>query len=275
MDMLNTKEFNGLAKGRYGYIVYNKNDIYVGRAVEKYGEYSESEVRLFKKVIKPGHCVLDIGANIGTHTLAFSRLVENGFVIAFEPQRIVFQTLCANMAINSVTNVDCKQLVISDKEGFANLPMLNYGIEGNYGGVRANESRGGERIRKTTIDNCLYGIDRIDFIKIDVEGMESDVLLGGRHLIQKHQPILYVENDQIDKSADLLKLIKSFGYRPYWHTPYLFNQHNIYGDHENIYPRIVSVNVLCMPLKFKKRVRGLIEAVDNNDHPFRRRSGTH
>ncbi|TFG83046.1 MAG: FkbM family methyltransferase, partial [Chromatiales bacterium] len=66
-----------LLEAGHGYVLYNKNDT-------------------------------DIGANIGTHTLALARLVgQQGLVFAFEPQRIVFQTLCANMALNSLDNVHC------------------------------------------------------------------------------------------------------------------------------------------------------------------------
>ena len=268
--------FNGVVKARYGYTVYNKNDIYVGKAIEKYGEYSEHEVFLFRKLCREGDVVLDIGANIGTHTLALSGIVGcRGRVIAFEPQRIVFQTLCANMALNSIENVDCKQLVIGASRGYAEIPEQDYSVEGNYGGVRANRSGRGERIKRVTLDDCLYWIDRLNFIKIDVEGMESDVIEGARHLIKSHKPIIYMENDQIEKSKNLLELIKSFGYKPYWHTPPLFNKNNFACDTENIYPNIVSVNMLCMPPNFKGRVRGLSEAVDNNFHPFRGKHGSY
>src|SRR4029079_8558912 len=86
--------FNRLRVCKYGLVLYNVNDHYVGRSFELYGEFSEGEVELFKQVIRPGDAVLDIAANIGAHTLVFARLAgEQGSVWAFEPQRVPFQTL--------------------------------------------------------------------------------------------------------------------------------------------------------------------------------------
>ena len=97
--------FNHLIEGRHGYVLYNVNDRYIGRSVENYGEWSPAETALFARFCRPGDYVVDVGANIGTHTLAFARLVgERGRVFAFEPQRMVAQVLAANAALNSLTN---------------------------------------------------------------------------------------------------------------------------------------------------------------------------
>ena len=93
--------FNRSAECRYGTLLFNQNDRFIGKSLELYGEYSEGEIDLFRQVVQPGTIVLEIGANIGTHTLFFARQVgHDGLVIAFEPQRLVFQCLCANMALN-------------------------------------------------------------------------------------------------------------------------------------------------------------------------------
>ena len=98
--------FNHLVEARHGYVLYNVNDRYVGRSVEHYGEWSPGETALFNQFCRPGHYVVDVGAHIGIHTLAFARLVgDRGRVFAFEPQRMVAQMLAANAALNSLTNV--------------------------------------------------------------------------------------------------------------------------------------------------------------------------
>src|SRR3954467_11045049 len=95
--------FNRLKSCRHGKMLYNVNDMYVGRSLDLYGEFSQGEVELFAKIVRSGDVVLDVGANIGAHTLFFAQSTAPlGGVIAFEPQRLVFQTLCANMAINSI-----------------------------------------------------------------------------------------------------------------------------------------------------------------------------
>ena len=114
--------FNALIKGKEGYIVYNKNDIYIGKAIEKYGEFSEHEIKLFDYLCHSGDIIIDIGANIGTHTLAFSRIVgDNGKVYAYEPQKIIFYTLCANVAINSITNIECKHQAVGNDTAYCTI----------------------------------------------------------------------------------------------------------------------------------------------------------
>ena len=87
---------NTIQRCRYGLMIYNRKDIYQGKSFENFGEYSEEESLLYKKFIKEGNTVYDIGANIGSFTLLFSRLVGNngGFVLALEPERHNFYTLC-------------------------------------------------------------------------------------------------------------------------------------------------------------------------------------
>ena len=114
--IINDEHFNAVVKGKYGYVVFNKNDRFIGQSIEKYGDYCEHEVALFKQICHPGNVVIDVGASIGPHTLALSRLVGNGGrVYAFEPQRIVFQTLCANIALNSITNVELLAQTLKDQ----------------------------------------------------------------------------------------------------------------------------------------------------------------
>lgn len=264
--IIDSKGFNAVVKGRYGYIIFNKNDVYVGKAVEKYGEYSEHEVKLFRRLCREGSIVVEIGANIGTHTLALSEIVgKTGRVYAYEPQRIVFQTLCANVALNSLENVECFQTAVSDENGFLFLPDIRYDIAGNFGGVEIDQSSDGNKVTVSTLDELL-DIPRLDFLKIDVEGMEQKVLKGAQNLLEKYHPILYVENDRPDKSKNLIELIRSFDYRLFWHSPPLFNKDNFAGETENIYPGIVSLNMLC--IHKSGNITGLREITDSDFHPW-------
>lgn len=79
-------EFNVVKECRHGKMIYNKNDMYIGRSLDRYGEYSEGEVDLFRQIVHQGDTVLEVGANLGAHTLALALLVgEGGCVHAFEP----------------------------------------------------------------------------------------------------------------------------------------------------------------------------------------------
>ena len=104
-EPLLTVGFNRLKACRHGWMLYNVNDIYIGRSLDLYGEYSEGEIALFRQFLRPGDVVVEIGAHIGTHTVFFAKTVgPTGVVFAFEPQRVVHQTLCANIALNSLSN---------------------------------------------------------------------------------------------------------------------------------------------------------------------------
>src|SRR4029450_34737 len=75
--LLESDGHNQLAKGRNGYYLYNTNDTYVGRAIEKYGEYGGQEARFLEKLCAAGDIVIEVGANIGAHTVVLARRVSS------------------------------------------------------------------------------------------------------------------------------------------------------------------------------------------------------
>jgi FkbM family methyltransferase len=270
--LLETGDFNQLAAGRDGYLLYNRNDQYIGRSIEQYGEFSALEMKLFAQVCTPGSVVIEVGANIGAHTVGLARLVgPQGRVLAFEPQRLPFQMLCANVALNSLDNVDCFWAALSSQDGFINVPDLNPRKEYNFGGVTLLGSQNGPRVACLTLDEYVT-LPKVDLVKIDVEGMETDVLGGGEGLLKRFKPLLYVENDRLEKSEALIRLIASFDYRMYWHLPPLFNPDNFFANQENAYPNVVSVNMLCVHRDSQIRTSGFQEVVDFSFHPLRRES---
>lgn len=266
--MLETAGFNQLRKARYGYTLYNKNDQYIGKAIENYGEFSESEAILFKSLVQKSDIVIEVGANIGTHTLVFSEIVgERGRVFCFEPQRVIFQTLCANLALNSVTNVEAFWMASGKEEGFLTIPDLDYNLDFNYGGISVDQFPNGSKVRIAKLDDVIQ-VGRVKLIKIDVEGMEQEVLEGATRLISQCRPILYVENDRVAKSESLLHTIDSMGYTMYWHLPLLYNPNNFDGNLENLYPGIMSINVLCIPKEIPNELQepAFIKITDFTKH---------
>src|SRR5947199_9441604 len=121
-----TEGFNHLKDCRHGRMLYNVNDAYVGRSLDLYGEYCEGEIELFKQLVRPGDVVIEVGANIGAHTVWLARATSpGGAVIAFEPQRLAFQTLCANLALNDIVNALAYQQACGRKPGYIFVPVLD------------------------------------------------------------------------------------------------------------------------------------------------------
>ena len=86
---------------RRGTFMYTVNDAFIGRSLDLYGEWCDDEVHILGQILPQGAVAVDVGANIGTHPVGFARSVgPRGLVIALEPQRLVFQTLCGNVALN-------------------------------------------------------------------------------------------------------------------------------------------------------------------------------
>ncbi len=240
--------FNRLKKCRHGYMLYNINDTFIGQSLDLYGEYSEGEIEVFRELIHPGDIVLEVGANIGAHTIWFAQAcAPSGVVLAFEPQRIVYQTLCANVALNSIRNVVCHQVAVSDEEGELTIPVLDPMQPENFGGLELErpDDGDGEPVAVMTLDELPLQACRL--IKVDVEGMELKVLKGGRELIDRLKPVLYVENDRDDRALELARYIDSIGYDMYWHVPMLFNPDNYFKNPDNVFERVASKNMFCAP----------------------------
>jgi len=267
--IIDTDGFNTIVKARYGYFVFNKNDCYIGRSIEKYGEISESENTVYKSICREGDVVVEVGSNIGVHTLPIAQAVgKTGRVYAFEPVRIVFQTLCANLAINSIENVECFQSGASNEEGVIRIPDLDNHKDFNFGGVCIDKFKSGIKVPIVKLDNFLE-LTKLKLLKIDVEGMEQQVIQGAANIINKFKPVLYVENDRVEQSRDLIELIASFDYKMYWHMPTLFMPDNYAGDKEQLF-HIVSVNMFCVhkSADFNINVSKENEVTDSSFHPY-------
>jgi FkbM family methyltransferase len=234
---------------RHGLMLYPTNDAFIGRCLQAYGEYCPEEANAFRQLLKPGDVVVEAGANIGAHTVGLSQLVgPTGQVFAFEPQRRIFQILCANLALTGVTNVHARPQGLGQGSSTMWVSSPDLGAAANFGGVSLGSS-GREPVEIVTLDSLA--LQRLDLIKIDVEGMEERVLQGGIETIKRLRPKLYLENDAgddgIEKSASLIRMIRHLGYRLWWHLPALYSPVNFRDFAQNIFPRnVVSINMLCI-----------------------------
>lgn len=251
-------EFNRLTDTPHGQMLYNRNDTYIGRSIELYGEWSGGECRVFDAIVKPGMTVIEVGSNIGAHTVPLARSAgPQGVVYAFEPQRITFQTLCANLALNHLTNVVPYHAAAGDKPGSLLVPELKQDATNNFGGLGLGDHQAGFKVPVMTIDSLNPAA--CHFIKADVEGMEESALRGAEQTIRKFLPVVYVENDRPEKSESLVKYLVSLGYRLFIHNPQLFDPNNYKGNKENVFPNIASKNLLCVHQSKPANITGFPE----------------
>ena len=232
-------------------MIFDRADAYIGRSLDLYGEYVEQEVELYRKIVKPDFVVVEGGANIGALTLPLANLAgPSGKVYAFEPQRPIFHMLCGNLALNQIHNVDARLQGLGDKPGTLHLPEIEYSTEEyrNYGGFSLAPDGDGEPVEVVTIDSLK--LDRCDFIKLDVEGMEKQALEGAANTVARFRPLLYVENSHVhQKNRDaLLMLIKGLGYEFRPHSPSLFDKDNFRRNTTNEFLNYTNSNILCHPL---------------------------
>jgi FkbM family methyltransferase len=252
---------------RHGRLMFYRTDQYVGRSLDVYCEFSELEADLFAELLKPGAVAVDVGANVGAHTLRMAKAVgPAGMVHAFEPQRALYYMLCGNMALNECSQVHTYHAAVGSASGEVCVPIFDYASGGNFGGVSLAYGmwKEGEPVPVVTLDSLR--LKKCDFMKIDVEGMEREVLAGAEDLLAGHRPVLYVENDRPEKSTMLIQWILDRGYRLFWHLTPLFNPSNVAGKIDNVFPNIISVNMLGIAAERCGEIIGLREITSPTDN---------
>jgi FkbM family methyltransferase len=171
-----------------------------------------------------GVVAIDGGANIGVHTLEWARLMrEWGSVIAVEAQERVFYALAGNITLQNCFNARAIWAALADVPGELSIPEPDYTQQGSFGSFELRPRVGTEHIGQSidyakptstvqaiTIDGL--GLERLDLLKIDVEGMEAEALQGAAETIERCKPILFVETVKSDKEV-ITAALRNEGYR--------------------------------------------------------------
>jgi len=185
------------------------------------GIYEEFETETVKKIIKTGDIVFDIGANIGYYTLIFAKLVgPSGKVFSFEPEPTNYELLKKNVKINDYTNVDFFCKAVSNLNQTTKL-FLDKENNGGHSLINTIEDRASIEIESIRIDDNFKN-QKIDFIKIDIEGFELEALKGMYELLQKltNVKIMIEFNPYLLKKSKIepeeyIQLLKSLGFTIY------------------------------------------------------------
>lgn len=235
-----------VAQCRHGVFTYHSEDRFLGASLRIYGEWSEGEVKLYDAFVKPTDTVIEVGANIGALTVPLARRCKKLFT--FEPQPQNYELLCQNLKGNGILNVDTFPFAVGSSVATVSMPTLNevdaaHGVIGDYGGPEVGY--GTLQVEQRTLDSMDIFKNKINFIKMDCEGMELEVLMGAKKLIERDSPLLYMENDRKHKSDALVGWLVDHKYHCFWHCPPLYSPDNYRRYHDNIFGACDSSNMIC------------------------------
>jgi FkbM family methyltransferase len=229
-----------LAACSHGTMIVNHNDYAIvggewrpglGQQILRAGCYDPEEVgsalsllTLRREFFGAGVVAVDCGANIGVHTVEWARHMHDwGRVIAIEAQERLYYALAGNIAINNCFNATAICAAVGAAAGRLRVPQPDYNKPASYGSLELRQHPHNEDIGQPvdyrpehcrevdviTVDGLA--LKRLDFLKIDVEGMELEVLDGAMHSIERCRPQMLIESIKTDKAA-LSAVLKRLGY---------------------------------------------------------------
>ena len=251
---------------------YYSTDEMIGRSLELYGEYSQSELEFLLSMLNRNSVVYDVGANIGYHTTAFAS--TGARVYTFEPNPDNYKLLEQN--VHGLERVWLFNCAVGDQPGQVFCDEFDPDIPGNFGSVQINQSAG-IPVKLVALDTLKDHVIREfdfpppDMIKIDVEGYEYNVLLGCENIIDKHQPMIYFEAHETNQFKEIYEFLKHRGYQLYWAQCNNYNPDNLQKNIINIFGNTACFNVIACP-DFMPLISGLTEVTGPHDdwHRFER-----
>ena len=220
---------NQVYKTLYGPMILNTKDIGVCAYIIRDGYWAMDTIAITKSLLnlqlaKSDRVVFyDLGANVGAYSLALSKEYgSNIFIRAFEAQRQIYNMLCGTMALNEISNVYCYNNAISEFNGqMLQLQLPDYDTNNNFGGFEVmppNHSdnhdmikKGSELVETITVDSFD---EKVDFLKIDIEGMEDRAIRGAVKTIEKYRPIIIAETFKTDSNF-ISKYFSNKSYRSF------------------------------------------------------------
>lgn len=208
--------------------IYPKDRL--GVSIFIYGFSEKAECLFVKRFLQPGMTFLDVGANFGQYTLlGADRVGKTGSVHSFEPSNRLFNELEYNVALNGFENLcSLNRVAVSDAIGTAELSKYEEGAEvfGSLGTHERKEAKvlGKETVETITLDSYVEdnAIQRVDLIKMDIEGAELLALHGARELLSRpNAPVLVLELSDVNcsgfsyRAIEIWDYLEQLGYKMY------------------------------------------------------------
>lgn len=197
-------------------ICYRWDDRYVGQRIAL-GKYEPYVTKLFLENVevlkRVGNdiVVVDVGANIGYYSLLAGK--KGTRVWAFEPEEINFSILTKNVKDNGLENIKIYKKAVGDRRGRVRILKS----EENYGNSRVG--RKGELVEMVKLDDVVK--EKVDMIKIDVEGWEGKVVEGAKRIISKYKPVIFLEYGLEKEDKKMIEFLRRVYGRIFWIDEYV------------------------------------------------------
>jgi FkbM family methyltransferase len=201
-------------------VVPDSLDLITPYVLREQQDFFEDELPFVRSLLEPGQHVIDIGANYGVYTLPMAQKIgPSGHVWAFEPASGTAGFLAQSITVNGFGQVTLEQKAVSSTAGSAQLGAHIHSELRAI--VRGASADGGETVSLVTLDDCMdrYRWSNIDFIKIDAEGEESNIVRGGRRFFASLGPLVQYELRTTDMNLDLISEFAAIGYDSYRLVP--------------------------------------------------------
>jgi FkbM family methyltransferase len=200
---------NSLLKSRLanGAIVLGQNRAgFGGRGVYVFRDTLEPELEHLEQFLTPGGVFLDVGGNTGIYTIKAAKFLaaQGGTVVTFEPFPEMLATLSRNVRANNFCNVRLRGFCLGETTGVSEL-WMNFHRPASYSLVHRDDQAASLSTLVFRLDEVfpLEKLERIDYVKIDVEGAESRVLAGAGETLRRFRPIIQLETEIADEHLDL------------------------------------------------------------------------
>jgi FkbM family methyltransferase len=225
--VLTSTDVGSMIINRFDYHKVNNGTIGVGFNLLESSVFDAPELNVIMQVLSlirqhkgDGVIFLDGGANIGVHTVTMGRLMYGwGNVISVEAQERIFYALAGNVTINNLFNVRVLWNALSNKKETIEISVPDYQLPASFGSIEMIQTESSEfvgqqltnkeQVQAITIDSL--NLPRLDYLKLDVEGMEELVLEGAKKTIKRCRPIIQLEVLKSDKQ-NLIDTLKKYNY---------------------------------------------------------------
>ncbi|WP_035067244.1 FkbM family methyltransferase [Nitratidesulfovibrio termitidis] len=257
---------------RQGVIHHFDFDGPVGMALAIYGEWAQAELDALAPYVPAGGRVLDVGSNVGTHAVAFARMIggtgpvgSGGHVTALEPQAEVFALLQRTVAVNGLADVVTPiRAGAAGRAGSARVPRIAAPEGQNLGAVRLldadtapqDTTHPTDEVPLLTIDGLGLHLPvperlgtggRLDLIKVDAEGDEAAILRGAADTIRTCRPVLHLECPGFSRAWPCARQALAWDYAVFHLRLPAFNPANFRGASRNVFGAAEEGALLCIP----------------------------